>query len=123
MGLDSQRSIIGDLIVYTRTVHVLGTYGVQVRNCQLGCTVYSTACVIRYYVLWYRYTLVCRALRHDVHEGNGNSSVADSDVAVEGARRGSQIRPVSGGDLHRHGWMYGFVGAGRELVLHACDCV
>ena len=48
----------------------------------------------------------------DVHEGNGNSTAVDSDVAVEEARRGSRIRLVLGGDLHRLAGLYGFAGVG-----------
>jgi len=51
----------------------------------------------------------------------GNSRAVDSDVAVEEARRGSRIRLVLGGDLHRLAGLYGFAGAGRELVLHGSD--
>ena len=42
----------------------------------------------------------------------GNSTAADSAVAVEEARRGSRIRLVLGGDLHRLAGLYGFAGAG-----------
>ena len=45
-------------------------------------------------------------------KGNGNSTAVDFDVAVEGARRGSRIRLVLGGDLHRLAGVYGFAGAG-----------
>ena len=45
-------------------------------------------------------------------KGGGNSTAVDSDVAVEEARRGSRIRLVLGGDLHRLAGLYGFAGAG-----------
>ena len=45
-------------------------------------------------------------------KGDGNSTAVDSDVAVEGARRGSRIRLVLDGDLHRLAGSYGFAGAG-----------
>ena len=44
------------------------------------------------------------ALRHTV--------LRMADVAVEGARRGSRIRLVLGGDLHRLAGLDGFAGAG-----------
>ena len=63
---------------------------------------------------------LCHAVRTKVRsrlqltcaKGNGNSAVVDSDVAVEGAWRGSRIRLESGGDLHRLAGVYGFAGAG-----------
>ena len=45
-------------------------------------------------------------------QGDGNSTAVDSDVAVEGAWRGSRIRLELGGDLHRLAGVYGFAGAG-----------
>ena len=131
MGLDAQCCIFGELIV---CAYSTGTYGVYVRNVSwdVPCTVQP--CVIRSHV-WdcgeqtdttYTYsgtgTLVPRGPYACTEQASverargavaiGNSTAADSDVAVEEARRGSRIRLVLGGDLHRLAGLYGFAGAG-----------
>ena len=73
MGLDAQCCIFGELIV---CAYSTGTYGVYVRKCQLGCTMYGTAMrhtVLRMglwgadwyyvYVVWYGHTCTARSVR------------------------------------------------------------
>ena len=128
MGLDAQCCIFGELIV---CAYSTGTYGVYVRKCQLGCTMYGTAMRhgptygivgsrlvlrIRTLVRAHLYRAVRTKVRSRLQltctKGNGNSTAVDFNVAVEGARRGSRIRLVLGGDLHRLAGSYGFAGAG-----------
>ena len=116
---------------FVRTVQVPTGYKYGNVSWDVPCTVQP--CVIRSYV-WdcgeqtdttYTYsgtgTLVPRGPYEgteqtsvDVHEGQWqfDSTAADSDVAVEEARRGSWIRLGLGGDLHRLAGLYEFAGAG-----------
>ena len=129
MGLDVQCCIFGELIVCVRTVQVPTGYKYGNVSWDVPCTVQP--CVIRSYVWDCGSRLILRirtlvrvhlyrAVRTKVRsrlqltcaKGNGNSTAVDSDVAVEGARRGSRIRLVLGGDLHRLAGVYGFAGAG-----------
>ena len=87
-----------------------------------------------YYVLWYGYncTLVPRApifrteqAPDDVRGGLWQfySCHVDPDVAVEGARRGSRIWLVLGGDLHRVAGLYGSLAQSENLCCtHVCEC-
>ena len=132
MGLDAQCCIFGELIVCVRTVQVPTGYKYGNVSWDVPCTVQP--CVIRSHV-WdcgeqtdttYTYsgtgTLVPRGPYACTEQASverarrevaiGNSRAVDSDVAVEEARRGSRIRLVLGGDLHRLAGSYGFAGAG-----------
>ena len=132
MGLDAQCCIFGELIVCVRTVQVPTGYMYGNVSWDVPCTVQP--CVTRSYV-WdcgeqtdttYTYsgtgTLVPRGPYACTEQTSverarravaiGNSRAVDSDVAVEEARRGSRIRLVLGGDLHRLAGLYGFAGAG-----------
>ena len=132
MGLDGQCCIFGELIVCVRTVQVPTGYKYGNVSWDVPCTVQP--CVIRSYV-WdcgsrlilrirtlvrvhlYRAVRTACTEQASVERARravaiGNSRAVDSDVAVEEARRGSRIRLVLGGDLHRLAGLYGFAGAG-----------
>ena len=125
MGLDAQCCIFGELIVCVRTVQVPTGYKYGNVSWDVPCTVQP--CVLRSYV-WdcgeqtdttYTYSgtgtpLVPRgpyACTEQASVERARRAVA-IDVAVEEARRGSRIRLVLGGDLHRLAGLYGFAGAG-----------
>ena len=131
MGLDGQCCIFGELIVCVRTVQVptgymygnvswAVPYTVQYSYASHGPTygIVGSRLVLRIRTLvrvhLYRAvrTKVRSRLQLTCAKGGGNSTAVDSDVAVEEARRGSRIRLVLGGDLHRLAGLYGFAGAG-----------